>query len=225
MSAVSRSRIVVMSATCRATCACSTASVRSTSLVSTFFCFSMSRRAIASSCSSLNSAISRSRAARTLATFDFCSASNSAPSRSKSSVFFRVVTFLATICCWLSCSISFRSTLACCVICAIFRRPCASKTLRSCSCVGSVWSSELIVTDSSVRPLLARSCVTICWTLLANSSRLLWSSCSSFVAATVRSALTSFSCTSSLTASACTLRSPSDRAACRMSSALAWTLM
>ena len=43
----------------------------------------------ASSCCSLNSAISRSRAARTLATFIFCSASNSAWSRCRSSTFLR----------------------------------------------------------------------------------------------------------------------------------------
>ena len=46
-----------------------------------------------------------------------------------------------------------------------------------------------------------------------------------FVAATVRRAETSFSCTSSDTASGCTLRPPSERAACRMSSSLACTLI
>ena len=64
-----------------------------------------------------------------------------------------------------------------------------------------------MVTLSSVRPLLDRSCVTIACTLLANSSRLEWSSTRSCVAATVRRALTSFSCTSSLTVPGSTLRS------------------
>ena len=45
------------------------------------------------------------------------------------------------------------------------------------------------------------------------------------VAATVRRALTSFSCTSSRTASLLVLRPPSEREACRMSSEFACTLM
>ena len=59
-----------------------------------------------------------------------------------------------------------------CVISAIFRRPWASNTFCSCSCLGSVWSSALFVTDSSVKPLLDRSWRTISNTALANSSRL-----------------------------------------------------
>ncbi len=95
------------------------------------------------------------------ATFIFCSASASAWSRASASTCLRD----ADIFCRDLLLFCFAFDLVAvplapvCVISAIFRNPCASKTLRSCNWLKSLsGSSDIdIVADSSDNPLLARS--------------------------------------------------------------------
>ncbi len=122
-----------------------------------------------------------------------CCASASAWSRSSWSTSLRVATSFILIAFWASRSIRFRSMFWALVISVILRSPWASNTLLALRFSGGVWSSWLIVTVSSVRPFCRRSFARFSWTAEANSSRLICSSSSSFVAATDRSALTSFS--------------------------------
>ena len=83
-----------------------------------------------------------------------------------------------------------------CVMAAMVRFPWASNTLSSRRFCSAVWSSLEMVATSSVRPLWAKSGVTMSVTCLTNSSRWVVSSSSVFVAATVRSAEMSLSSTS-----------------------------
>lgn len=125
-----------------------------------------------------------------------CSASASACCRSSASIVWRVSTSFFLRACSPARSSSLRDVACSCVMAAMVRFPWASNTLSSRRFCSAVWSSLEMVATSSVRPLWAKSGVTMSVTCLTNSSRWVVSSSSVFVAATVRSAEMSLSSTS-----------------------------